>query len=132
VLRRQTIALILAAILASGCENTVEASAASVGEAVVKIADKVWRIDGSCELEGDDLTFIGLGDPTLSIGFNSAGAPSAVGNFSSTSEGFGILIGNPDVPKPVVNITGNSFSVSGTFLVIDGTRIEGEITVSCE
>lgn len=25
----------------------------------------------------------------------------------------------------------NSFSVAGTFLVLDGTRIEGEITVSC-
>lgn len=123
--------LIIAIILVAGRNADVEASIGSDGEAVVTIGDREWQIKGSCESEGDDLTFIAPGDPMLSIGLNTADPSSAVGNFSSRSEGFGVLIGNPEVPKPSTKINSNAFTVSGTFLVLDGSKIDGEVRVSC-
>ena len=33
------------------------------GSAVVNMLDREWQISGTCEVAGDDLTFVGPGDP---------------------------------------------------------------------
>jgi hypothetical protein len=109
-----------------------DTGASSIGNAVVSLADSEWRIAGQCDGVGDDLTFTGLGDPTLNIGINTAGTASAVGNFSSQKEGFIILVGTDEAPKPTVTSTDNSYSVTGTFAVPGETLIDGTITVTCD
>ncbi|MGB5469631.1 MAG: hypothetical protein WBM64_04375 [Woeseiaceae bacterium] len=101
------------------------------GVAVVKIADHEWRIEGRCELEGDDLTFIGLGDPMLSIGVNPKRDPAASGTVSSANEGFGIRIGSSEAPNPTVTMAKNSITVSGRYLV-EGNDIGWNIEIRCE
>ena len=107
-------------------------STSGAGVAVAKVAEWEWRIPGTCEYSGDDMTFTAPGDPLLSIGFDSAGAPTAVGNLSSQSKGFMSIIGHPDVAKPTVTITGRNYAVSGPFFVDIGVAVHGDISISCD
>lgn len=120
--------VLLAALLACG---GADASASGPGVAMVKVADWEWRIDGTCETTGDDMTFTAPGDPMLSVGFNSAGIPTAVGNLSSGREGFVSFIGHPDVPQPTVVINGNTYRVAGSFFVDVGVSVAGDISITC-
>lgn len=122
---------ILAVALLSACGSGV-ASTSGPGLAFAKLADWTWNIPGTCEFAGDDMTFTAPGDPLLSIGFNSAGAPTAVGNLSSQSKGFMSIIGHPDVAKPTVTITGRNYSVSGPFFVDTDATAHGDISINCD
>jgi hypothetical protein len=102
------------------------------GVADVNIADREWSIAGSCITDDDDTTFNGPGDPWLSIGFDSAGTASAVGNLRAQKTGFSVIVGSPDAPKPLLTISGNTYSVAGKFLALDGTLVDGQIMVVCE
>lgn len=123
------VAAVAAVVVA--CSGGAGANTTGTGTAVARVLDWVWHIDGICELEGSDMTFNAPGDPLLSIGFNSAGTPTAVGNLSSQSEGFVSFIGHPDVPAPTVTINGNVYEVSGAFFVDTDVSVEGEVTVTC-
>ena len=125
----------LAGLLATalvGCSGGAGASASGTGVAVAKVADWEWRIPGTCEFSGDDMTFTAPGDPLLSVGFNSAGTPTAVGNLSSASEGFVSFIGHPEVPKPAVTVGGKTYSVKGAFFVDTDISVDGDVTVTCD
>lgn len=122
---------VAAIVLAGGCGGEAGTSMAGAGVAIAEVADWQWRIEGTCEWAGDDMTFTAPGDPLLSIGFNPAGTPGVVGNLSSQSEGFVSFIGHPDVPAPTVSIEGNVYSVSGEFFVAAGISVNGQITVTC-
>lgn len=118
-------------LLMTGC-GSATGNTSSSGIAVVKLADREWHIAGQCEATAEDLTFTGMGDPMLNIGFNTTDDASAVGNLSSQKEGFIVLIGTDEAPKPTVTIIGNSFSVTGTFAVPGETLIDGSIAVTCD
>ena len=120
------------ALITMGCEGNAQAEMSGPGVANVTIADWQWRIDGNCITEGNDVTFTGLGDPMLSIGFSISGTAAAVGNLSSQKEGFIILIGTDEAPKPTVTIADNAYSVTGAFSVPGETLIDGAITVTCD
>ena len=121
----------LAAAAIAACGGGADANASGSGVATVKVADWEWRIEGSCETSGDDMTFTAPGDPMLSVGFNSAGTPTAVGNLSSVSKGFVSFIGHPDVPQPSVTINGNTYKVAGSFFVDVGVSVNGDISITC-
>ncbi len=123
--------LLALALLITGC-GSATGDTSSSGIAVVKLADREWQIAGQCEAGVETLTFTGLGDPMLTIGFNITDDASAVGNLSSQKDGFIVLIGTDEAPKPTVTVTGSSFSVTGTFAVPGETLIDGAITVTCD
>lgn len=125
------ILIAVTAVTIGACGVGDAPSRPTVATATVSLLDREWQIDGTCELSGDDLTFIAPGDPMLSLGINKASNSDPVGNFSSAREGFGVIIGSPDAPTPAVERTGDSFTVSGTFLVFDEDRVEGSVTVDC-
>ena len=130
---RIIIVLLAAAIVLAGCGGQEGSSGPMAGAAVVKMLDREWQIEGTCEKSGKDITFIAPGDPMLSIGVNKAGETPPTGNFNVVREGIPVIIGSPDLPTPVADISGQSFGVSGTFLVLDEaqTRVEGSIKVDC-
>lgn len=125
-----TFALVMLAML-SACGSGV-AGTSRPGVASAKFADWAWNIPGTCEFAGDDMTFTAPGDPLLSIGFNSAGSPTAVGNLSSQSKGFVSFIGHPDVAKPTVTIAGRKYTVSGLFFVDTDVTAHGDISITCD
>lgn len=122
---------ILAVALLGACGSGV-ASTSGPGVAIAKLADWTWTISGTCEFAGDDMTFTAPGDPLLSIGINSAGAPTAVGNLSSQSKGFMSIIGHPEVAQPTVTITGRNYTVSGSFFVDTDVSVPGDISIACD
>ena len=131
LLRRWYTLLIVTLAMLSACGSGA-ASTSGPGVAIAKLAGWTWNISGTCEFAGDDMTFTAPGDPLLSVGFNSTGAPTAVGNFSSVSKGFMSIIGHPDVEKPTVTITAGTYSVSGPFFVDTDLTAHGEISVTCD
>lgn len=125
------IVLLTAAIVVVACGGEEAASSSAAGTAVINMLDRQWQISGTCEKSGNDITFVAPGDPMLSIGVNSAGEAPPVGNFSVVSEGIPVIIGSPELPMPIADINGQSFEVSGTFLALDETRVDGSIKVDC-
>jgi hypothetical protein len=115
----------------AGCGGGAEAGSTGAGVANVKVADFQWQIEGTCEVEGDDVTFNGRGDPRLSIGFNPTTPPFAVGNLSSQREGLVILIGTDEAPAPEVTVSGGTYTAVGKFAVPGETLVAGEIEVHC-
>ena len=124
--------ILAAATLAmlSACDSGA-ASTTVPGVASAKLADWTWTIPGTCEFSGNHMTFAAPGDPLLSIGFDSSGTPTVVGNFSSQSEGFVSFIGHPDVERPEVTIAGKTYSVSGSFFVDTDVSVHGDISIVC-
>lgn len=125
------ILVVSAACLLSACGSGDMPQGSTSASAFVKMLDREWQISGTCEAAGDDLTFVGPGDPMLSIGIDTASNSGAVGNFSSASEGFGIIIGSPNVPEPVVRREGDAFAISGTFTVYGEEHVDGSVLVDC-
>lgn len=122
------ITMVLAILgVCAGCSG----SETGPGTAVAKVEDWTWNISGTCEFAGDDMTFTAPGDPLLSIGINSAGTPTAVGNLSSQSNSFISFIGHPNVEQPAVTINDRNFVVSGPFFIGLGVDVQGEISINC-
>lgn len=137
VLRTVSASFPLAVMLASlgclyGCGSGESSSSFGAGEATVTMLNQTWSVTGNCEMSGEDLTFVGPGDPMLTIGINTKSNSKPVGNFSSAREGFGVLVGTSDTPEPAVERNGSSFTVTGTFLVIDGSNVDGAVAVDCQ
>ena len=115
----------------SGCGGADAPIGTTTGTAVVEMLDREWRVRGTCERSGEDLTFIGPGDPMLNIGINTMTNSNPVGNFSSAREGFGVIIGSTNAPQPSVTGDSGLFIVSGNFTVFDEDRVDGRVTVDC-
>ena len=132
--RRDATWILTLVVLASlsACGAGADARASGAGVAMAKVAGREWRIEGTCEFSGDDMTFTAPGDPMLNIGFNTASTPTVVGNLSSQGEGFVSFIGHPEVPSPTVSVDGSTYSVSGTFFIDVGVSVDGDIAVTCE
>lgn len=131
-MKKSSIAIFASFFLLPACGESVEATVTASGNASVAMNGETWNMEGSCEKSGDGLLFVRPGDPMLTIGINTASGSAAIGNFSSVSQGFGVLIGRSEAPIPEVEFNGSSFVVNGVFTVIDGTLIDGTISVDCK
>lgn len=130
-MRKSEWLLAVVACSLTGCGGTDAPSGTATGNAVVEMLDREWRVRGTCERSGEDLTFIGPGDPMLNIGINTMTNTNPVGNFSSVREGIGIIIGSTNAPQLSVTRKDGLFIVSGTFTVFDEDRVDGKVTLDC-
>ena len=99
--------------------------------AIVKIENHSWEIEGACNKKGDDISFYRAGEPLMTLGIN-ANDLSVTGNMRSKKDNISFIIGTPELPAPSVTSSGDTYKVSGTFLVLDGTKVEGSVSLQCK